>query len=195
MSESEKTHNICTEVDVTVNEKEDSFSDSHPDPLMNSLCDIFLQHKGEEKSVSSPENVKIPKRKMKSPQEVQESGSSNPPEFDQLFSKLFSSVLKGVGCTSEKKESVVLDNDNYKRDEESNTDSDNSKCDEESDTDSDNSKCDEESDTDSDNSECDHSECHELNNNDIKWNVLNKLLESHVNITRSIESLLRTSDE
>jgi hypothetical protein len=117
------------------------------------------------------EQKKRTKRKMKSPGEVcGNSSETSPPAFDELFSKLFSSVLKGSNDNSTKDKSEDISSL---------------------------------SDSSSDSDNCDHSECEENDDeNDeeddddededskYKLELFNKLLESHLNITRCMKVLL-----
>jgi hypothetical protein len=130
---------------------------------------------------SSPECVdgvcSIAKRKMKSPN----SSPSNKipqipqiPQLDQLFSKLFSSVLHNTENNQDGKCSKSISPKTPKT------------SDADADTDS------VESASASDNSDDD--ECNDPNCNthvDYRWEAVNKLLESHVNLTRVVTELVR----
>ena len=118
---------------------------------------------------SSPECVdgvcSIVKRKMKSPNSSPSNKIPQIPQLDQLFSKLFSSVLHNT---------------------ENDQDEKCGKTPKTSDADTDSADL-----AESDNSEDD--ECNDSNCNthvDYRWEAINKLLESHVNLTRVVTELV-----
>lgn len=114
------------------------------------------------------------KRKMKSPSAVADSdGSSKEPQFDQLFSQLFRSVLQSSNADSDDEESPNKKTNTESKDEEDSDEDEDEEEDEE----------DQEVDEENENEEEDQ-EAH-------RWDVINKLLESHLNITRAVADLLR----
>jgi len=131
---------------------------------------------------SSPECVdgvcSIVKRKMKSPNSSPSNKIPQIPQLDQLFSKLFSSVLHNTENNQDGKCSKSISPKTPKT-----SDAD---ADADADTDS------VESASASDNSE--DAECNDPNCNthiDYRWEAINKLLESHVNLTRVVTELVR----
>jgi hypothetical protein len=109
------------------------------------------------------------KRKMKSPNSSPSNKISQIPQLDQLFSKLFSSVLHNTENDQDEKCGKTPKTSN-------------------ADADTDSVKS-----TASDNSE-DDDECNDPNCNthvDYRWEAVNKLLESHVNLTRVVTELVR----
>ena len=107
------------------------------------------------------------KRKMKSPNSSPSNKISQIPQLDQLFSKLFSSVLHNTENDQDRKCGKTPKTSN-------------------ADADTDSVKS-----TESDNSEDD--ECNDPNCNkhvDYRWEAVNKLIESHVNLTRVVTELV-----
>ena len=106
---------------------------------------------------------------MKSPNSSPSNKISQIPQLDQLFSKLFSSVLHNT------------ENDQDRKCGKTPKTSD-------ADADTDSVKS-----AESDNSEDDDEECNDPNCNthvDYRWEAVNKLIESHVNLTRVVTELV-----
>ena len=134
------------------------------------------------------------KRKIKSPKDVSTQENFKPPEFDRLFSQLFSTVLKGVGSNlnTESKDTVSnektkkeLEKDNKCREGGCDKGDDESECDDESESKGGDDEGDE-GDDEGDDDEGDDDE----GEMSIKWKVFNKLLDSHLNITKSMHHLI-----
>lgn len=129
-----------------------------------------------------PERPK--KRRMRPP------GSGSRPPFDRLFSNLLNNVIgdvsngKGSSNPMSQWEHMLKNNPNLSRkDDDDETDSEDS---EHTDTENENASENEERDK---GDECEHPECH--GHDDRRWEVLNRLLESHLNLTRSVVELTR----
>ena len=106
------------------------------------------------------------KRKMKSPNNSQSDKISQIPQLDQLFSKLFSSVLHNTDNNQDGSKSISP------------------KTPKTSDADAD-----DDADADSDSEdECNDPDCNE--HIDYRWVAVNKLIESHVNLTRVVTELV-----
>ena len=128
------------------------------------MSDTQKLNQDETPEVASNESEKQ-KRKMRSPQDVKDSGN-NTPAFEDLFSKLFSSVLNNGNSNQECCPKKLNSSDSGK-DSESQSDSD----------------------SESDSEECNDSEKFS------KWDSLNKLLESHLNLTRCLRDLITSRNE
>jgi hypothetical protein len=121
------------------------------------------------------------KRKMRPPVTVEPSPGL--PSIDNLFSQLFGNVLEKSNDTSTPNPSSQLGNilrqnmDNRLNDD---TDHD-SEYSEDEDGDSE----------DDEDSECDHQECHL----DVRWNVINKLLDSHLILSNTVADLIGNEHE
>ena len=126
---------------------------------------------------SSPECVdgvcSIVKRKMKSPNSSPSNKIPQIPQLDQLFSKLFSSVLHNTENNHDGKCSKSISPKTPKT----------------SDADPDTDSADAESDNSEEDDECDDPNC--KTHVDYRWEAVNKLLESHVNLTRVVTELVR----
>lgn len=160
------------------------------------------------------------KRKMKSPNEAAaDVSSSEISQFDQLFSHLFSSVLQSSNANEKNNsEKSNSDENNSKKSEKNNSEKKSKKSkkskregsESQSDSESEESNKEEnesdesqsyESDTEY---ECDKYEeeedgCNDTDETDCsvhgvdhRWEVINKLLESHLNITRTVSDFLNT---
>ena len=111
-------------------------------------------------------NSEKQKRKMRSPQDVKDSGN-NTPAFEDLFSKLFSSVLNNSNLENNSNQECCPKKLNS------------------SDSDSQS-----ESESESESEECKESEKFS------KLDSLNKLIESHLNLTRCLRDLIiKSTDE
>jgi hypothetical protein len=121
--------------------------------------------------------------------------------FDQLFSQLFNNVLKYENKDGSAPNSLsqLLNFMPKKQEQDDEGDDDEGDDDEGDDDDDDDEGDDDEGDDDDDDDEgdddegdekdtCNHLEC----SSDQRWDVLNKLLESHVILTRAVSSLLKT---
>lgn len=108
------------------------------------------------------------KRKMKSPNSSQSDKISQIPQLDQLFSKLFSSVLHNTDNNQDGSKSI-----SPKTPKTSDVDVD---IDVDADSDSDSED------------ECNDPDCNE--HIDYRWVAVNKLIESHVNLTRVVTELV-----
>jgi hypothetical protein len=128
------------------------------------MSDTQKLNQDETPGVTSNESEKQ-KRKMRSPQDVKDS-DNNTPAFEDLFSKLFSSVLNNGNLKNNSNEECCPKNLNS------------------SDSDKDS-----ESDSESDSQECKDSDKFS------KWDSLNKLLESHLNLTRCLRDLIKSRNE
>ena len=138
-----------------------------------------MPKKSDDSKSSSPS-----KRKMRPPGET---GSPGVPQLDQLFSQVFSSVLGNDDSPSNPLaawESMMRKNPRISQS------SDNS--DENTDTDEDEDEGDY-TDEDCEHEDCDHEECQTDNAEqfDPRWDTINKLIESHVNLTRVVSDLTR----
>ena len=166
-----KTENVEEHVDTTR-----SFCST--DGLTSSCCvdKSCANDESNENNQSPKKGVKSSKRKMRSPSTV--SSTAQPNQLDQMFSQLFRSVLR----PSEEKNDCKPTQSNRKdsdSESESESDHDNEKNKEEDDHDSD----------DDDVSECDDSNC-KIHGEDPRWEVMRRLLESHINITRAVSDLI-----
>jgi len=134
-----------------------------------------MPKKSDDSKSSSPS-----KRKMRPPGET---GSPGVPQLDQLFSQLFSSVLGNDDSPSNPLaawESMMRKNPRISQSSQSSDNSD--------------EDTDEDSDDDGEHGEnCDHEECQTDNAEqfDPRWDTINKLIESHVNLTRAVSDLTR----
>ena len=128
------------------------------------MYDTQKLNQDETPEVTSNESEKQ-KRKMRSPQDVKDSGD-NTPAFEDLFSKLFSSVLNNGNLENNSNQECCPKKSNSY---DSGKDSD--------------------SDSESDSEECNDSEKFS------KWDSLNKLLESHLNLTRCLRDLITSRKE
>ena len=169
-----KTENVEEHVDITR-----SFCAT--DGLTASCC-VDKSCANDDSSNESPggvcplpkKGVKSSKRKMRSPSTV--SSTVQPNQLDQMFSQLFRSVLRPP---EEKNDCKPTQSNRKDSDSESESDHDNEKNKEEDDHDSD----------DDDVSECDDSNC-KIHDEDPRWEVMRRLLESHINITRAVSDLI-----
>ena len=110
------------------------------------------------------------KRKMKSPNSSPSNKISQIPQLDQLFSKLFSSVLHNTDNNQDGKCSKSISPKTPKT------------SDADADADADSSES-----ADSED-ECSDPDCNE--HIDYRWVAVNKLIESHVNLTRVVTELV-----
>uniref|UniRef100_A0A6C0JMM1 Uncharacterized protein n=1 Tax=viral metagenome TaxID=1070528 RepID=A0A6C0JMM1_9ZZZZ len=139
-----------------------------------------MPKKSDDSKSSSPS-----KRKMRPPGET---GSPGIPQLDQLFSQLFSSVLGNDDSPSNPLtawESMMRKNPRISQ----SSDSSDEDTDEDSDDDDgDYSDEDCEHGENYDNEECQTDNAEQF---DPRWDIINKLIESHVNLTRAVSDLTR----
>lgn len=168
----------CSAANVTFNCCSDGTECPDETKCSDGVCP--MPKKSDDSKSSSPS-----KRKMRPPGET---GSPGVPQLDQLFSQLFSSVLGNDDSPSNPLaawESMIRKNPRISQS------SDNS--DEDTDEDSDEDDRDY-SDEDGEHGEnCDREECQTDNAEqfDPRWDTINKLIESHVNLTRAVSDLTR----
>jgi hypothetical protein len=122
-----------------------------------------------------------------------ETGSPGVPQLDQLFSQLFSSVLGNDDSPSNPLaawESMIRKNPRISQS------SDNNDEDTDDDSDEDDGDYSDEDDgdySDEDGENCDNEECQTDNAEQVdpRWDTINKLIESHVKLTRAVSDLTR----
>ena len=168
-----KTENVDTSGDSSVNVHQSSscsYSDENSD-CPGGVCPM-------------PKNDGKTKRHMKSPSAVESSASTEStesgrgiPQLDQLFSQLFSSALRSPNTDST--DEGTLD----KKSKTSKTSKSHKESDDESEEESE-YESDDESGHESDDDDC---SVHGL---DPRWAVINKLVQSHLNLTRTVADLL-----
>jgi hypothetical protein len=116
------------------------------------------------------------KRKMRPPESIDQEDVSVP-QLDKLFSQLFGSLPGGSSDPMAVLDSIMKGNTNSVKEDEDADDSD------DDDSDDDDSEDEDSDDEDSEDEDCRRSRL------DKRWDTINKLVESHVNISRAVADL------